>query len=130
MENQHDWVKLFFVTSSYVSWGLNLLPKADVLFYYPKLQRVYQTLIWFLAACGGNIRYRLPSLDVSFPFLKMTKPAGAQPPPTVEELQESTGIKNPVVVAEKILVCSECRHDDPEHEGWCSRASKKPEGVT
>jgi hypothetical protein len=68
------------------SFVANILPKSSVFEPYPRIKRAYETFINFVAGTALNLRFRLPSLDISAPPLGLSKPPDSQPQPSKEEI--------------------------------------------
>jgi hypothetical protein len=60
-------VSIVTAVSTAASIGANILPKAEILAPYPRVQKFYQVSVAFVAALAFNIRHQLPSLDLSVP---------------------------------------------------------------
>lgn len=69
-----QWIGAATTVSTAASVICNMLPNADLLENYPRIQGFYKTAINFIAALAINIRHCLPSLNVPAPMIGITKP--------------------------------------------------------
>lgn len=75
----------------------NFLPKSEVFDDYPGVKKFYETfVIKLIAGTAQNWRNRLPSLDLSIPGYGLTKPPGALPSASVEEIRAGESKPGPV----------------------------------
>jgi hypothetical protein len=95
-----DFTELFhgaFTVSVVASLLANFLPKSDLFAGYPRFKRAYETfVVGVVAAIAINLRNRLPSLDISIPGYGLTKPPGALPAASVEEIAAGESKPGPV----------------------------------
>lgn len=94
LDEVRQWVEHLVTGASLLA---NMLPREEVFCYYPPVQRFYGTMVKFIAGIALNWRYRQPSLDLSAPFLGLSKPAGQAPPPSLEELRGEVKCIPPVL---------------------------------